>query len=112
VTNSEQTCCPEPATRTRPSLARKACAVTRDIFRRCGIRGNKLPAAPASLARRALSRRPQLDGENDDDRRPDAYRRVLGAGHANIQNTRVYTFLTARTREQGARKIFMRLPSY
>jgi site-specific recombinase XerD len=33
-------------------------------------------------------------------------------GHANIQNTTIYTFLTARTREQSARKIFMRLPSY
>jgi site-specific recombinase XerD len=33
-------------------------------------------------------------------------------GHANIRNTTIYTFLTARTREQGARRIFMRLPSY
>ena len=33
-------------------------------------------------------------------------------GHANIQNTTIYTFLTARTREQSARKIFMQLPRY
>jgi len=33
-------------------------------------------------------------------------------GHANIQNTTIYTFLTARTREQSARKIFMQLPTY
>jgi type 1 fimbriae regulatory protein FimB/type 1 fimbriae regulatory protein FimE len=33
-------------------------------------------------------------------------------GHANIQNTTIYTFLTARTREQSARTIFMQLPTY
>ena len=33
-------------------------------------------------------------------------------GHSNIQNTVIYTFLTARTREQGARKVFMQLPRY
>ena len=33
-------------------------------------------------------------------------------GHANIQNTVVYTFLSVRTREQSARKLFMQLPSY
>jgi site-specific recombinase XerD len=33
-------------------------------------------------------------------------------GHANIQNTVVYTFLTARSREGTARKVFLNLPRY
>jgi site-specific recombinase XerD len=31
-------------------------------------------------------------------------------GHSNIQNTVVYTFLTARGRESAARKFFLHLP--
>lgn len=31
-------------------------------------------------------------------------------GHSNIQNTVVYTFLTARGREGAARKVFLNLP--
>jgi site-specific recombinase XerD len=33
-------------------------------------------------------------------------------GHSNIQNTVVYTFLTSRTRETTARKVFLHLPRY
>jgi type 1 fimbriae regulatory protein FimB len=33
-------------------------------------------------------------------------------GHSNIQNTVVYTFLTARGREGAARKAFLNLPRY
>ncbi len=33
-------------------------------------------------------------------------------GHSNIQNTVVYTFLTARGREGAARKVFLNLPRY
>ena len=33
-------------------------------------------------------------------------------GHNNIQNTVVYTFLTARGREGAARKAFLNLPRY
>jgi integrase len=33
-------------------------------------------------------------------------------GHSNIQNTVVYTFLTARSREGAARKVFLNLPRY
>jgi site-specific recombinase XerD len=33
-------------------------------------------------------------------------------GHSNIQNTVVYTFLTARSREGAARKAFLNLPRY
>jgi integrase len=33
-------------------------------------------------------------------------------GHSNIQNTLVYTFLTARGREGAARKVFLNLPCY
>jgi integrase len=33
-------------------------------------------------------------------------------GHSNIQNTVVYTYLTARNREAGARKAFLLLPHY
>jgi type 1 fimbriae regulatory protein FimB len=33
-------------------------------------------------------------------------------GHSNIQNTVVYTFLTARSREGAARKAFLNLPHY
>lgn len=33
-------------------------------------------------------------------------------GHSNIQNTIVYTFLTARGREGAARKVFLNLPRY
>ncbi|HJU16796.1 MAG TPA: site-specific integrase [Stellaceae bacterium] len=33
-------------------------------------------------------------------------------GHSNIQNTVVYTFLTARGREEAARKTFLNLPRY
>jgi site-specific recombinase XerD len=33
-------------------------------------------------------------------------------GHSNIQNTVVYTFLTARGREEAARKVFLNLPRY
>ena len=31
-------------------------------------------------------------------------------GHSNIQNTVIYTYLTARNREAGARKAFLHLP--
>jgi integrase len=33
-------------------------------------------------------------------------------GHSNIQNTVVYTFLTTRSREGAARKVFLNLPHY
>lgn len=33
-------------------------------------------------------------------------------GHSNIQNTVVYTFLTAGAREQKARQVFLKLPRY
>ena len=33
-------------------------------------------------------------------------------GHSNIQNTIVYTFLTSRTRETTARKVFLHMPRY
>jgi integrase/recombinase XerD len=33
-------------------------------------------------------------------------------GHSNIQNTVVYTFLTARGRDGAARKVFLNLPRY
>lgn len=33
-------------------------------------------------------------------------------GHANIQNTVIYTFLTSTAREEKARKLFTRLPRY
>ena len=33
-------------------------------------------------------------------------------GHSNIQNTVVYTFLTARSRDGAARKVFLNLPRY
>ena len=33
-------------------------------------------------------------------------------GHSNIQNTVVYTYLTARSRESAARKAFLNLPRY
>jgi type 1 fimbriae regulatory protein FimB len=33
-------------------------------------------------------------------------------GHANIQNTVIYTFLTSTAREEKARKLFIRLPRY
>jgi type 1 fimbriae regulatory protein FimB len=33
-------------------------------------------------------------------------------GHANIQNTIIYTFLTTRGRDSGARKAFMALPKF
>jgi hypothetical protein len=33
-------------------------------------------------------------------------------GHSNIQNTVVYTFLTVRSREGAARKVFLNLPRY
>ena len=33
-------------------------------------------------------------------------------GHSNIQSTVVYTYLTSRTRESSARKVFLRLPRY
>ena len=33
-------------------------------------------------------------------------------GHSNIQNTVVYTFLTARSRDNAARKIFLQLPRF
>jgi site-specific recombinase XerD len=33
-------------------------------------------------------------------------------GHSNIQNTVIYTYLTARNREAGARKAFLHLPRY
>lgn len=33
-------------------------------------------------------------------------------GHSNIQNTVVYTYLTTRSRENAARKVFMHLPRY
>ena len=33
-------------------------------------------------------------------------------GHANIQNTIVYTFVSAGPRESGARKAFIKLPRY
>jgi integrase len=33
-------------------------------------------------------------------------------GHSNIQNTVVYTYLTARSRESAARKAFLSLPRY
>jgi site-specific recombinase XerD len=33
-------------------------------------------------------------------------------GHSNIQNTVVYTYLTARSREGAARKAFLNLPRY
>lgn len=31
-------------------------------------------------------------------------------GHANIQNTVIYTYLTSTTREEKARKLFMKMP--
>lgn len=31
-------------------------------------------------------------------------------GHSNIQNTLIYTFLTSKTREETARKLFIKLP--
>ena len=33
-------------------------------------------------------------------------------GHSNIQNTVVYTFLTARSRDSAARKVFLQLPRF
>jgi len=33
-------------------------------------------------------------------------------GHANIQNTVIYTYLTSTSREEKARKLFMKLPRY
>jgi len=33
-------------------------------------------------------------------------------GHSNIQNTVVYTYLTTRSRESAARKVFLQLPRY
>jgi type 1 fimbriae regulatory protein FimB len=33
-------------------------------------------------------------------------------GHANIQNTVIYTYLTSASREEKARKLFMKLPRY
>ena len=33
-------------------------------------------------------------------------------GHSNIQNTVVYTFLTARSRDNAARKVFLHLPRF
>lgn len=33
-------------------------------------------------------------------------------GHSNIQNTVVYTYLTTRSRENAARKVFLQLPRY
>ena len=33
-------------------------------------------------------------------------------GHRNIQNTVVYTFLTARSRDSAARKVFLQLPRF
>lgn len=33
-------------------------------------------------------------------------------GHSNIQNTVVYTFLTARSRDSAARKAFLQLPRF
>ena len=33
-------------------------------------------------------------------------------GHSNIQNTVVYTFLTARGRDSAARKVFLHLPRF
>jgi len=33
-------------------------------------------------------------------------------GHANIQNTVIYTYLTSISREEKARKLFMKLPRY
>ncbi len=33
-------------------------------------------------------------------------------GHSNIQNTVVYTFLTARNRDSAARKVFLHLPRF
>jgi len=33
-------------------------------------------------------------------------------GHSNIQNTVVYTFLTARSREGAARRAFLNMPRY
>ncbi len=33
-------------------------------------------------------------------------------GHANIQNTVIYTYLTSATREAKARTVFLKLPKY
>jgi type 1 fimbriae regulatory protein FimB len=33
-------------------------------------------------------------------------------GHSNIQNTVVYTYLTSKTRETTARKVFLHMPRY
>jgi type 1 fimbriae regulatory protein FimB len=33
-------------------------------------------------------------------------------GHSNIQNTMIYTFLTSASREEKARKIFLKLPRF
>ncbi len=33
-------------------------------------------------------------------------------GHANIQNTVVYTFLSSTSRQEKARQVFLKLPSF
>lgn len=33
-------------------------------------------------------------------------------GHANIQNTVIYASLTSRSREEKARKLFLKMPQY
>jgi type 1 fimbriae regulatory protein FimB len=33
-------------------------------------------------------------------------------GHANIQNTVIYTYLTSTSREEKARRLFLKLPRY